>query len=392
MKDRHGFAWADYNGDGLQDIYISSGGARGGLDQYPFQASDELMTNRGDHFENTISTSGIIKEQYNRGRQVAWVDYNNDGRLDLYIGNFKTHNQLYRQNPDGTFTDVAPELGLNVADAANFLWIDANHDGLMDLLMVRRNAFALMVNHGSYFKVHWIGPNKGAMVGKLTVADYDGDGYLDVLYASWSGNSLLKGNGWRFKVVDPASLGLPAKAWSASFVDFDNDGLPDLHFAQGGVYRQTSEHRFVATGLLKNAVPADKGDCRAIWFDANNDGASDVLVAYNSHLSDGSYKWGTKFFLSTGSTNNWLGVRLVGPTGNREAIGARVQITSGGKKQLEQVGQLDDSHFSQGFYWLHFGLGPQTNVENVKVIWPDGSVRELSNVPVNQTIIIHKDS
>ena len=130
---------------------------------------------------------------------------------------------------------------------------------------------------------------------------------------------------------------------------------------------------------------------RSVWFDANNDGAFDVLLGY-SFDPGRRFEWKTRFFISKGSTNHWLGMRLVGPTGNREAIGARVLITSGGRKQLQQVGQLDGSLFSQGYFWLHFGLGQQEAVKNVKVFWPDGSIQELNNVPANQTLLIQKGS
>ena len=224
-------AWADFNGDGLLDVYITRGGLKGNMGRFPKMFSDELMCNRGNSFENCITSSGIRKNN-NRGRAAEWIDHNADGLLDVFIGNEITPNQLFEQRSDGSFSDVASELGLDVADSGPFVWLDVDNDGDMDLLITKSSNISLYVNQSGSFKERSVGP--GGWGGQFTVSDYDLDGDLDVFRASPQANLLLVNDKGTFDVVKPTSLGLPAKGVAAAFVDYDNDGLPDLHVVPGG--------------------------------------------------------------------------------------------------------------------------------------------------------------
>ena len=137
-------AWADFNGDGLLDVYITRGGLKGNMGRFPKMFSDELMCNRGNSFENCITSSGIRKNN-NRGRAAEWIDHNADGLLDVFIGNEITPNQLFEQRSDGSFSDVASELGLDVADSGPFVWLDVDNDGDMDLLITKSSNISLYV-------------------------------------------------------------------------------------------------------------------------------------------------------------------------------------------------------------------------------------------------------
>jgi hypothetical protein len=394
LKDRHGMAWADFNGDDLTDVFIGSGGLKGLLPYLPLEMDDELMVNQGDHFENITESAGIRKDRYNRGRQVAWVDFDGDGRLDLYIHNLNTPNQLYRQKPDGTFTDVAPRLGLDFDQGGPFVWLDADGDGDMDLFTVTKKSFTLCINKlnepSGGFEIRAVCANKGGIQGNLSVADYDLDGDLDIFSSTWAANTLLVNSPKGFEAIPLGPLGLPEKSRTASFVDYDNDGYPDLHIVPGGLYRQNRTHKFTKTGRFEKTVPAAACDARTIWFDADSNGFFDLLLTYTMNFNY-PLKWRTRFFTSLGSANHWLGLRLIGPPGNRQAIGARVLVRAGGREQLQQVGQSEGSHYSQGNFLLHFGLGTMDTVDAVKVFWPDGSTRELKGVAGNQTVLLRRD-
>jgi len=162
FQDRHGMAWSDYNEDGVMDVFISRGALSGQLRLLPKSVEDgiqdELIVSEGPgRYKNIVKEVGIDKRGCS-GRKVNWVDFNRDGLLDLYIdcqdrGNVTTEGnypkQLYRQNPDKHFVDVAAEVGLDIPDheVTDFVWFDADNDGYIDLLTSEDTGFYLYRNH-----------------------------------------------------------------------------------------------------------------------------------------------------------------------------------------------------------------------------------------------------
>jgi hypothetical protein len=215
--------------------------------------------------------------------------------------------------------------------------------------------------------------------GKMSVADYDSDGDLDVFVASKRGNVFLVNNGKKFTAVEPASVGLPAASVAAAWVDYDNDSHPDLHTVPEGLFHQGKDHKFEATGLL--SLPVDKYQAAIInWFDRYNKGIPDVLIALEDNATlwrwwekpfksrdvkgkDDRFQWKILSYRNVAAKHHWLELNLVGPTGNPQAIGAS-----------------EGAYFSQGHYRLYFGLGPNSKAETVTIRWPDGYVQQLSNV------------
>jgi hypothetical protein len=259
FQDRHGMAWADYNDEGRMGVFITRGALAGTFRALPESVSnalqDELFVSpAAGQYRNVATEVGIDKRGCS-GRKVNWVDFNRDGLLDLFIncqdrGRFAGvyPKQLYRQNPDKHFVDVAAEVGLDLPDheIIDFVWFDADNDGYVDLLTSEDTGFYLYRNHdGKFFSRESIGRGKFVRAenpklkgtadeywfvdGKLVVADFKGKGSLDVFSASKTGNTLLLNDGsGHFSIVDPATIGLPSASATASWVDFDNDGLVDL--------------------------------------------------------------------------------------------------------------------------------------------------------------------
>ncbi len=237
--------------------------------------------------------------------------------------------------------------------------------------------------------------------GKLTVADYDSDGDIDVFSASKRGNILLRNDGGRFTVVDPVSVGLPAKSLTASWVDYDNDGLPDLYLVPQGLYRQISPSRFERTGLLE--LDPEQFDASIVnWFDRDNDGRLDALVALHEkpgfkHWWEFSKKprspsiWDLRGFRNVGPSGNWIQIKLGGSRGNPQGIGARVTVVTEHGRQAQEVGSTDGAFFSQGHYRLYFGLGTASRVSEVTVRWPDGHSRTLKDLEGNRLVEILRD-
>ncbi len=436
FQDRHGMAWADYNDDGLIDVFISRGALAGQLLLLPQSVSsgiqDELIVSIAPgQYKNIARDVGIDKRGCS-GRKVNWVDFDRDGLLDLFIdcqdrGNVFAQEgypkQLYRQTPDKRFVDVAAEVGLGLPDheVIDFVWFDADNDGYIDLLTSEDTGFYLYRNHGGkFFSREFIGRTKFVRAdnpklkgianeywfvdGKLVVADFRGDGRLDVFSASKTGNALLLNDGsGRFSIVDPATMGLPEESATASWVDFDNDGLPDLYAVPQGLFRQRRDHTFEATGLL--AFPPHKYMAAiATWADLDNDGRRDLLLATLENFSqwrwwekvgknsEDRFAWNLAAYRNVvDNGNHWLEMRLVGRRGNPQAIGARVTVETADGQQLQQVGLNDGAFFSQGHYRLYFGLGSHARVDAIRIRWPDGQVQELRDVDGDRLQVIKQE-
>jgi hypothetical protein len=428
LRDRHGLAWADINADGHLDIAITRGGVGGTLRKLPQDLrqliQDELfVSDTATRFMDRTAALGITKKDCS-GRHVEWVDFDADGRLDLFIncqdrgksqGVFPK--QLWRQDSDGRFQDVATEVGLGLPghELNDFVWLDAEGDGDLDLLTTEGKGFFLFRNGSNHFQQEFIA--KGAFAradvagltgetnnywrfdGKLSTADYDADGDLDIFAASKQGNSLLVNEQGRFVLTAPAASGLPAKSVAATWVDYDNDGLTDLYTLPGGLYRQEASHRFHASRLL--TVPSHKYHAAIVhWYDRDNDGKRDLLVAMNENNSlwrwwekpfktwDDRFVWTLAAYRNLGSAHHWLNIDVKGPAGNRQAIGARVTVTTPQGDQVQEVGGNDASYFSQGHYRLYFGLGPHARADRVHVRWSDGRSADYTNVAADRLLTL----
>lgn len=441
FQDRHGMAWADWGDTGHMGMFITRGALAGGLRLLPESVSnaiqDELFVSSGAGQYRNVATEVGIGKRGCSGRKVNWVDFDRDGLLDLFIncqdrgrfaGNYPK--QLYRQKPKGHFVDVAAEAGLDIPDheVIDFVWFDADNDGYVDLLTSEETGFYLYRNHGGKsFSREFIGRGKFVrgdnpklkgtadeywfVDGKLVVADFRGEGKLDVFSASKTGNALLLNDGsGRFSIVDPATIGLPSASATASWVDFDNDGLIDLYAVPQGLFRQRRDHTFEATGLLA-LTPRKYMAAIVNWADFDNDGRRDALLALNENFA--LWRWWERLFKTSedrvvgredkfawnlvayrnviGNGNHWLEMKLVGKPGNAQAIGARVSLWTAGGQQTQVVGLNDGAFFSQGHYRLYFGLGSQTLADRVKILWPDGQLQELSNVEGDKLLVIKQE-
>lgn len=428
MRDRHAMAWADYNNDNRLDIFINRGALSGMLRAYPdalkLKIKDELLETRGTaEITDAISESGITKKDCS-GRHARWVDLNRDNLLDLFINcHDRKHvageypKQLYRQDIHGRFRDVAQETGLGIPDQqiGSLTWIDVDDDGDVDLVTLQNEGFFLYRNQAGLFSREIIyqrplaGPGKigdtteGVWVydGKITVADYDKDGDPDIFSASKRGNLLLKNHAGNYTPIKPADIGLPESSFNASWVDYDNDGLPDLFTAPQGLHRQKTDHTFASTGLLK--LPPEKYQAAVSnWFDLDNDGRLDLLLALNENPAyerwwDFSEKarfrttWQVKAYRNIRASNHWLQIKLIGKDGNRQAIGARVVVTTPSGQEIQEVGSTDGAFFSQGHYRLYFGLGSHAKADTIMIHWPDGHQQELKNIAGDKLHVISRN-
>ena len=397
LKDRHGMAWHDYNNDGQLDVYMSRGGNRGLSDIYPVELTiDEFYLNGQPQFTPVDTTSlGFVKDGC-AARQVGWVDYNNDNLLDLYIVCARGEpNQLYHQAVNGQFTNVAATAKLALRDDGHFAWLDVDDDRDMDMFWAGTGDYRIYVNElGTFIRNDIIQVDNRAQ--KITLADYDNDGDPDLFAASSTDSYLFQNQGGVLTAVAPESVGLPQSALTANWVDYDNDGLIDLHTIPDGLYQQTANHMFQATNLLQlQTVALTPKEARASWFDANGDGKRDAVASTFLEAAniDGSTtsEWFSGYFHNVVDTdNNWLTIKLIGRQGNTEAIGGTVVVKTEHGEYRQQVGWSEGARYSQGQYHLYFGLGVNDRVDQITVVWPDGTDQIIEDVSANQFLIVEQ--
>ncbi len=412
MRDRHGTAWADFNDDDRMDVFITRGGLRGTMENVPLDFWDELLLGTPNGMEDMGKTLGLAKNGC-PGRQAAWVDFDGDNRLDLYVvcgrGAGSYPNKLYQQTSEGNFIDVAEKVGLDIGALGSFLWLDADLDDDMDLFWSDARGFFFYKNEAGIFSPTHLLSRRPTV--KLTSADFDNDGDLDIFSASPAGNVLFINTGNTFSAVTPLSVGLPKKSRTANWVDYQNNGLLDLHTVPNGLYVQKQKGKFTFTSQLK--IDRDKfspfriKEARTAWFDADNNGSRDLLLAkmysmkkakwakrfvkitgLDERFGGLDYYWKSLFLTNENTNNHWLQVQLTGPPGNRPAIGALVTLKTANGKQLQQVGGSEGSHYSQGHYRIYFGLGQHPGPFSLTVNWPDGKLTELANPKMDRLLKI----
>jgi enediyne biosynthesis protein E4 len=309
-----------------------------------------LYHNRGDGtFEDVSDASGITHASGTYGLGVSTLDFDNDGWTDVYVANDSNPSALYRNNHDGTFTDIGIKAGCAYSQ-----------DGK---------------------------PQAGMGV---AIGDYDRNGTMDIFKTNFAGDtSTLYANSGDSLCDDrtfAAGIGLNTRwlGWGTGFVDLDNDGWLDLFLTNGHVYpevrqlkteagyeqrkvvyRNTGNRRFVdITERLGPPVTTPKAGRGAAFGDYNDDGQIDVAIANVNDLPD-------LFRLNGDRRTHWITVKLVGVQSNRDAIGARVHCVTGEVEQWQEV-RGGGSYLSQNDFRVHFGLGATTRVDRLEVRWPNG--------------------
>jgi len=350
-----GAYWGDYDNDGDLDLYLLNAGE-----------ANVLFRNIGG-CTFTDATSGVLADPGNAWG-AAWVDHDNDGFIDLYISNEGQPNLLI-QNENGLFSDQTPDALNFAGNSQGASWGDYDNDGDQDLyLVVADSANRLFRNNGDgQFEDVTLGPLADAGPGQGAAwGDYDNDGNLDLYITNWNGPNVLLHNagGGTFSDATTLILANAGNGQSAVWGDYDNDTDLDLYLANYGqankLFRNEGGGVFVDdTGSVVGDTENSVG---AAFADMDSDGDLDLYVA-NANGPNRLYR------NNMGSENHWLHVRLVGTLSNRSAIGARVKISTGDVHQIREV-TGGSGYLSQNSLLVEFGLGTETIVDTVQVIWP----------------------
>ncbi len=388
LIDRHGIAWSDTDYDGHTDAFVVRGGLGGGIADFPDLLHDELLRPNplNGRFSNEEPGSGLNKGEC-RSRQAASVDYDRDGRLDLFSSCKGATPKLYRAVGGGDFRGFSKALRKVRAQGTYYRWADLDGDRRPELIVADDSRVRVFRSRGikRWRLVQRIRSfNRSKLVYGITVGDYDRDGDPDLFVGANSGNTLLKNRRGRLRAVAPRRAGLPPRGSGAAFVDYDNDGRLDLHSMPSGLYRQKANGRFARTGLATAKRSALWGITN--WFDYDSDGFRDNVTAIRT--SPDTPRVRTRLRQNRRVKNHWLEFDLRGAAGNHEAVGARVKVRSGGRTQTSWVGDSDTSRYSQGNYRLYFGLGGEKKANKVAVRWPNGARTKLRNVAADRVLTL----
>lgn len=384
--------WVDYDNDGDDDAFLTS-----------FGGVSRLFRNNGNFdFEDVTESSGLpLTSDFSYG--ASFGDYNRDGHLDLYLcryypdpqGPFK-ENALFRNNGDGTFSDVTESAGVGDGSKASFMgvWADFNNDMWPDLYVIndRDPANSLYMNNGDgTFTDITVESGTGFPMNdpmSATVGDYNNDGYSDI-FMSNNGSDvsmpplLLTNNGNSTFSETAADMGIfaPAITWGALWADFDNDGSRDLFYTAAGFttdYFYLNEGGISFTHLPSQGIspPAQSYTCAKGDFD--NDGYVDIAVG---NLAPA----GPTFYKNVGGVSYYIKIKLQGTISNRDAVGTKVRVHRG-PEVYHHFTQCGENFMGQDSQTMIFGLGDDpTGPDSVKVTYPSGHTDIYTNLSVNET-------
>jgi len=435
-----GVCVGDYNNDGFEDLFCT------------YFGQNHLYRNNGDGtFTDVTKAAGLSNDQPRWGAGCTFIDYNRDGHLDLFVSNYVRfsferapipgqnstcnwkgipvlcgprglptgRHSLYRNNGDGTFTDVTQQSGIAKATESygmTAITADLDEDGWPDIYLACDSTPSLlfMNNHDGTFREEGIprgvalsddGAEQAGM--GIGIGDYDLDGHLDLFKTHFADDANVlyhnDGSGNFDDVTRASRVGVETRyiCWGAGIVDLDNDGNPDLFMVTGNVYPEVEKKlsqyasktpravfRNLGAGKFEELTDAAGPGVAAVhcsrgcaFGDFDNDGDVDILIV-NLNEPPSLLRNDLK------EKTNWLKVKLEGVKSNRSAIGARVLVHYGAKVQVQTV-LSQASFYSSNDPRLHFGLGAATTAD-VEVIWPNGLQEKLKGIACNQLVTVRE--
>src|SRR5947207_2636647 len=418
-----GAAAGDYDGDGWQDLYVTSYGR------------NILYHNNHDGtFTDVTDKTGVAAPGWSTC--AVWFDYDNDSKPDLFVSSFVLYNKeiicgknrlgkncyciprvfkpqpshLFHNNGDGTFTDVSKESGIADSPGKSFgaVATDVNNDGRLDLFVANDTMPNFLFINKGHGKFEEVGLSAGVAYSEagsprsgmgVDATDYDGDGWQDLFVANIDREffSLYHNQKDLIFTDEPGEIGTATQmlsGWGLRFFDYDNDGDPDLFLVNGhpddfiemrtnGVKYKEPLLMFENTGRAFKNVSAQSGAVFAKDFsgrgmavgDFDNDGDLDVLVSNNGEAPLLLRNEG-------GNRNHWLGLQLVATKSNPAAVGTVITWTAGGVKRT-RLKTAGGSYLSSHDPREILGVGAATKIDSVEIRWPSGKVEKLTSLPVN---------
>ncbi len=437
----------DYDNDGHEDFYLT------------YWGQNALYRNNGNGtFTDTTQKASLGTTGTRWGSGCTFVDYDRDGKLDLFVANYLKFdletapepgkgpnctwkgipvncgpkglptdtNLLYHNNGDGTFMDVSDKSGIARVTgrySMTAITTDFNNDGWPDIYVACDSTASTLYRNnrdGTFTDVSLetgtaYNEDGQAQAGMgVAIGDYNGDGFLDIFKTHFADDLpiLYKNNGREFFEDASREAGFDHTRyveWGTGFADFNNDGWPDIMIVTGNVYPEVEKlfkeypHRSprllyqnLGNGSFKEVttqsgpgVLTAKSSRGSAFGDYDNDGDVDALVM---NMNEPPLLLRNEYITKQSrETNNWLKVKLIGTKSNRSAIGARVQVKSSQHQQTQEV-TSQSSYYSHNDLRLHFGLGPSAKPVQLEIRWPNGETETVKDIPVNQIVKIKEGS
>ncbi|MFQ5741149.1 MAG: CRTAC1 family protein [Acidobacteriota bacterium] len=427
----------DYDNNGYDDLFVT------------YWGQNVLYRNKGDgSFEEVTKGAGLQQDRRRWNAGCAFVDYDRDGDLDLFVANYIDFdpettptpdsglclykglrvacgppglsggkNLLYRNSGKGTFTDVSDSSGIENANGTyglGVLTIDYNDDGWTDIYVANdSNPSALYRNNkdGTFTDIGIMAGCAYSQDGKpqagmgLSAADYNHDGTLDIFKTNFAEDSSNlyrnEGDGFFEESGFAAGIGINTRflGWACGLVDFDQDGWVDIFQVNGHVYPEVNQLQSLSRYKQPKIVYRNRRDGRfedvtkevggdvlipragrgAAFGDYDNDGDLDVLV---NNVNDRP----SLFRTTVENGNHWISIRLAGVKSNRDGIGAKVRCRVGEMQLVDEV-RSGGSYYSQNQFRVHFGLGKAARADEIEIHWPSGQIDRFENVPADQFFV-----
>ncbi|MGH9646743.1 MAG: CRTAC1 family protein, partial [Bryobacteraceae bacterium] len=408
---------ADYNNDGCPDILVLRGG-------WEFPRRRSLLRNNCNGTFSDVTAQSGLQEPMRSSQSAVWVDFDNDGNLDLFIANENAPSQLFLNLGDGTFVDIAKEAGVDrTAMSKAVASADYDNDGYADLYVSNSNGKGFLYHNNGDRTFTEVSTK--ALVNASNFAfgafffDYDNDGWPDLFVTSYFSSveevarsyiglprkgdtlKLYKNNhdGTFRDVTAEVGLDRVFMPMGHNFGDIDNDGFLDFYLGMGNpslaaifpnvLFHNQEGKRFVDITTSSGTGAISKGHGTA-FADFGNTGNEDIFTVLGGpSVGDRNT---ARLFENPGHDNDWITLRLVGEKSNRAAIGARIAVTvanaGGGQRTIYRTvgsgGSFGDSPFQQ-----HIGLGKSANIEQIEIYWPASKTKQrFTNVKTNQFIEI----
>jgi ASPIC and UnbV/FG-GAP-like repeat/Secretion system C-terminal sorting domain len=377
--------WGDLDNDGDPDLFV-------GVRSYT-GATSRLFANNGDGtFTDITGDSGIDSLAIVGSATLG--DYDNDGRLDVFLATRESIDRLYRNISDASIrfedrTGSSNMAGINFSRAMQATWTDFDRDGRLDLLAVHDGDLAsrLYRQTGGFPPFTEVTSSAGLAVSRSSMGvawgDIDNDGWPDAYITNIDQGNLFRngGDGTFEDVTESTGTGLNGMSWGVVFADFDNDGDQDLFIANTTSFDGRASFLYenregVFVDVASAAGAAMSTDTFGVAAgDFNNDGRPDLFLADEAGEN--------RLLLNASeSAGNWLAIDLEGASTNHMAIGARIRAVAGGVEHHRTV-DGGSSYCSQSSATLHVGLGSAGRVDSLQVFWTDGSVQVFSDLPAN---------
>jgi enediyne biosynthesis protein E4 len=426
-----GAAAGDYDNDGDTDLFLANAG------------SNTLLRNNGDGtFTDATAGSGISKPRNTLSVGAAWLDYDNDRLLDLVVSDYtiwtpetdyqcadavkreiycsptryvSVPNRLYRNLGNGKFEDVTEEAGLAAAHGKGMgvSIADVNNDNLPDIFIVNdteRNFLFINQGAGRFREqgvIYGVAFNdNGVTVNGMgsDAKDFNNDGFVDLFYNNLATQVyalFASDRGRFFRYVSPSTglgrLSFRFGGWGAGFIDYDNDGWKDLYSANGDVdylgdnakqsdtmWRNLDGKSFADVSAAMGVGFTRQGFHRGSAFsDLNDDGSLDIVVTGLNERP--------RILINAGTPGaHWLLLDLRGTRGSRDAIGAKVTVTTASGRTLHNHVSVSTGLMSSSDRRVHFGLGRESAISSIEIRWPGGRVQTLSDVKADQILRVRE--